>query len=71
MKIKNVTGTVILGFIAAIFGVDALLNANDVPTISEWFHGWLTSDPGTNLPVLGMAVTVLVAHFWWFSPNRD
>ena len=69
MRVRNVTGTVILASIAAVFGVDAVLNANDVPTISEWFHNWLTGNPAVNLPVLGMAVTVLVAHFWWFRPQ--
>lgn len=64
MRVQNVTGTVILGFIAAIFGVDALLNGTGHPTISEAFNGWIREPE--NMVVYLTASVALTAHFWWF-----
>jgi len=62
------TGTIILAGIALIFGVDAVLSFNEVPTISEWFSEWLHS--GWSAVLIYCSVFVLLSlHFWWFRPK--
>jgi len=64
------TGTIILGFIALIFGVDTILSATDSITISEWFYGFLHNDPLIGFTTLIGFFTVLMGHFWWFRPDK-
>lgn len=69
MKIK--TGTIILGIITLIFGIDTLLSNNDAMTISEWFYNFLRNDPALGFTILVGSFGALIAHFWWFkSPEK-
>ena len=60
------TGTIILGFIAIIFGADTMLSYSDMPTISEWFYDFLHYDPLIGFTTLIGFFVVLITHFWWF-----
>ena len=62
------TGTIILGIIAGIFGVDTLLSTYNHATISEWFYNFLHNDPLVGFTILIGAFVSLVAHFWLFKP---
>ncbi len=66
---KRNTGTVILSFIALIFGVDAMLSLGDHLTISEFAYNFLHHDPVIGFTTLFGFFCVLVAHFWWFRPK--
>jgi hypothetical protein len=67
---KKYTGTIILGFIAAIFGVDTFLSATDSgATISEWFYNFLHNDPLLGFTILIGVFASLIAHFWYFKPK--
>lgn len=70
-KTNKITGALILGFIAAIFGTDSILALGNHLTISEWFSNWLHSDPALGFTVLIGSFIMLIAHFWWFRPNKD
>ena len=63
------TGTIILFFIAAIFGVDTMLSSFEQATISEWFYNFLHHDPLIGFTLLIGVFVSLVAHFWWFRPK--
>ena len=65
------TGTVILSFIALIFGVDAVLSLGQHATISEWFYNFLHNDPILGFTILIGAFGSLIAHFWYFRPKND
>jgi hypothetical protein len=66
---KKNTGTIILGIIAVIFGVDAGLSLKEHATISEWFYNFLHNDPVVGFTVLIGTFVTLIAHFWWFRPR--
>jgi fumarate reductase subunit C len=66
---KKYTGTVILGCIALVFGVDTILSLGENATISEWFYNFLHNDPLIGFTTLVGAFTALIAHFWWFRPK--
>ena len=65
------TGTIILGFIALIFGVDTALSLGSHATISEFVYSWLHDDPLIGFTVLVGSFATLIAHFWWFRPSKD
>ena len=67
---NKVTGTIILGLISLVFGIDAMLSTGDHMTISEWFYNFLHTSPGIGFTVLIGGFAVLVAHFWWFRPRK-
>lgn len=67
---KKYTGSVILGFIALIFGVDTILSFGDNATISEWFYNFLHNDPLLGFTILIGSFSTLIAHFWWFKPKK-
>jgi len=67
---KKYTGTIILGLIALIFGVDAVLSTGDNATISEWVYNYLHADPLLGFTVLIGTFATLIAHFWWFKPKK-
>ena len=67
---KAYTGTIILGIIALIFGVDTFLSVGENATISEWFYNFLHNDPVLGLTILIGSFTSLVAHFWYFRPKK-
>ena len=68
---KKYTGTIILGIIALIFGVDTVLSASDSnATISEWMYNFLHNDPVIGFTLLIGSFTSLIAHFWWFRPKN-
>jgi hypothetical protein len=65
------TGTIILGLIALIFGVDTVLSASDShATISEWMYNFLHNDPLIGFTLLVGSFVSLTAHFWWFRPKK-
>ena len=64
------TGVVILSLIAVIFGVDTILDANNIPTISEWFFNWLHTGLEAQLIFVG-AIALFTAHVWWFGTRKD
>ena len=66
---KKYTGTIILGFIALIFGVDTVLSTGENATISEWVYNFLHSDPLLGFTILIGSFGTLIAHFWWFRPK--
>jgi hypothetical protein len=68
---KKYTGTIILGLIALIFGVDTVLSTGSHATISEWVYNWLHNDPLIGFTILVGSFSALIAHFWWFKPNND
>lgn len=63
------TGTIILGILALIFGIDTVLSAGDHMTISEWINVWLHTGVEAQL-TFGGIIVVLVAHFWYFRPKN-
>lgn len=64
------TGTIILGFIALIFGTDTILSLQSHATISEWFYLWLHT--GWQASALFFSfVGLLFAHFWFFRPKSE
>ena len=65
------TGTIILGLIALVFGVDTVLSIGDHATISEWFYNFLHNDPTTGFAVVIGVCATLIAHFWWFRPTNS
>ena len=68
---KKYTGTIILGIITLIFGVDTLLSFSDNATFSELAHNYLRQEPLLGFTTLIGFFTVLLAHFWWFrSKNK-
>jgi hypothetical protein len=67
---KKYTGTVILTFIALVFGVDAILSTGQHATISEFAHNFLKDDPLIGFTVLIGSFATLIAHFWWFRPKE-
>lgn len=70
-KLNKITGAVILGLIALVFGIDSGLAFGDHLTISEWFSNWLHSDPVLGFTVLIGSFVTLILHFWWFRPQKD
>jgi len=66
---KNSTGTVILAFIAVVFGTDAVLSLGDHATISEFAYNFLHNDPVIGFTILVGTFGSLMAHFWWFKPK--
>jgi hypothetical protein len=64
------TGAIILGFISAIFGVDAILATGSHATISEFTYNFLHHDPLIGFTVLVGSFGVLIAHFWYFRPLK-
>jgi hypothetical protein len=67
---KKYTGTIILGFIALIFGTDTILSLGSNATISEWFYLFLHRDPVFGFTLLIGLFASLLAHFWWFAPKK-
>lgn len=67
---KKYTGTIILGIIAFIFGIDTILSTGDNATISEWFYNFLHNDPLMGFSILICSFLALVTHFWWFRPKN-
>lgn len=68
---NKITGTIILGLIAIVFGTDAVLATQDHMTISEWFYNFLHNDPLTGFAIIIGFCATLIAHFWWFRPLKD
>lgn len=66
---KISTGTIILGIIALIFGVDTGIAYTGGMTISEWFYNFLHADPLLGFTTLIGVFGALIAHFWWFRPK--
>jgi hypothetical protein len=63
------TGTIILGIIATVFGVDAFLSTGSHATISELIYEFLHNDPLIGFTILIGSFVTLIAHFWWFKPD--
>ena len=80
---KKYTGTIILaflaigfGYVASIFGVDAVLSTGSHATISEYVHNWLQQpanlDELTGIFLALMAgLSYLFYHFVSFKPKQD
>ena len=65
---NKTTGTIILGIIALIFGIDTGISMGNHATISEWFYVFLHNDPVTGFGIIGTVIIGLLIHFWYFKP---
>lgn len=65
------TGTIILGIIALIFGIDTGLSISSHATISEWFYQFLHNDPVTGFGIIFSAFLAFILHVWLFNKKKD